>query len=71
MSSRLLLVAILLILPLVPTFWAILDIPKRRFPSLKKKIIWFLVVSTLPCVGALCYLALARRHTEPSESFQE
>jgi hypothetical protein len=70
MSSRLLLVVILLILPLVPTFWAILDIPKRRFPSLRKKIIWFLVVSSLPCVGALCYLALARRHTEPLETFQ-
>jgi hypothetical protein len=71
MSSRLLLVIILLILPLVPTFWAILDIPRRRFSSLKKKIIWFLMVSSLPCVGALLYLALARRHTEPSETFQE
>ena len=68
MTSRLVVMAILLILPLVPTFWAILDIPKRRFSSLKKKIIWFLVVSSLPCVGALLYLLLARRHTEPSET---
>ena len=68
MTSRLVVMAILLILPLVPTFWAILDIPKRRFSSLKKKIIWFVVVSSLPCVGALFYLALARRHTEPSET---
>jgi hypothetical protein len=68
MTSRMLLVVILLILPLIPTFWAILDVPKRRFSSIKKKIIWFVVVSSLPCVGALLYLALARRHTEPSET---
>ena len=68
MTSRMLLVVILLILPLIPTFWAILDIPKRRFSSIKKKIIWFVVVSSLPCVGALLYLLLARRHTEPSET---
>jgi hypothetical protein len=68
MTSRMLLVVVLLILPLIPTFWAILDIPKRRFSSIKKKIIWFVVVSSLPCVGALFYLALARRHTEPSET---
>ena len=65
MPFKLLFVAILLILPLVPTFWAILDIPKRRFSSYKKKMIWFLVVSTLPLVGAIFYIALARRHTEP------
>lgn len=68
MTSRLVLLIILLVLPMVPTFWAILDIPKRRFSSSKKKIIWFLVVSSLPCVGALFYLALGRRHTEPSET---
>ena len=67
MTSRLLLVMLLLLIPMIPTFWAILDIPKRRFSSLRKKIMWFLVVSSLPCVGALCYLLLARRHTTPSE----
>lgn len=68
MTSRLFLVMVLLIIPMVPTFWAILDIPKRRFASYQKKIIWFLVVSSLPCVGALCYLAFGRRHTTPSET---
>lgn len=67
MTSRLFLLIFLLIIPMIPTFWAILDIPKRRFASTRKKIIWFLVVSSLPCVGALCYLVLARRHTTPSE----
>jgi hypothetical protein len=65
MPFKLLLVSVILILPLLPTFWAILDIPKRRFSSYKKKMIWFLVVSTLPLVGAIFYIALARRHTEP------
>ncbi len=65
MPFKILLVGIILILPLLPTFWAILDIPKRRFSSYKSKMIWFLVVSTLPFVGAIFYIALARRHTEP------
>ena len=65
MPFKLLLVGVILILPLLPTFWAILDIPKRRFSSYKKKMIWFLVVSTLPLVGAIFYITLARRHTEP------
>jgi hypothetical protein len=65
MPFKFLLVVILLVLPLVPTFWAIVDIPKRRFATTKKKIIWFLVVATLPFVGAVFYLAIARRYSEP------
>jgi hypothetical protein len=67
MPFNLLLVVILLALPMVPTFWAILDIPKRRFATTRKKIIWFLVVATLPFLGAVFYVALARRHTEPMD----
>lgn len=65
MPSKLLVLAILLIIPIVPTFWAILDIPKRRFSSTRKKVLWFLTVATLPFLGAICYIVLARRHTEP------
>jgi hypothetical protein len=67
MPFNLLLVVTLLALPMVPTFWAILDIPKRRFATTRKKIIWFLVVATLPFIGAVFYVALARRHTEPMD----
>jgi len=55
----------ILSLPLVPTFWAILDIPKRRFASPRKKVVWFAIVSTFPFVGAMIYIILVRRHTEP------
>jgi hypothetical protein len=65
MPFKVLVVMVLLIIPIVPTFWAILDIPKRRFSSTRKKILWFLTVATLPFVGAICYIVLARRHTEP------
>jgi hypothetical protein len=67
MPFRILLVLVILIIPLIPTFWAILDIPKRRFPSSRNKMLWFLMVATVPCLGALCYLAFARRHTQPIE----
>jgi hypothetical protein len=65
MPLKMLLVVVVLLLPMVPTFWAILDIPKRRFSSTKKKIIWFLVVAALPFLGAIFYITLARRHTDP------
>ncbi|ABK15861.1 hypothetical protein Sfum_0159 [Syntrophobacter fumaroxidans MPOB] len=55
----------ILSLPLVPTFWAILDIPKRRFASPRKKAVWFAIVSTFPFIGAMIYIILIRRHTEP------
>jgi hypothetical protein len=65
MPFKILLVVVVLLIPMVPTFWAILDIPKRRFSSTKKKILWFLAVAALPFLGAILYLVLARRHTHP------
>jgi hypothetical protein len=65
MPFKLLLVVIGLALPLLLTYWAILDIPKRRFTSTRKKFIWFFVVATLPCLGAIFYITFARRHTQP------
>ncbi|MEJ5300279.1 MAG: PLDc N-terminal domain-containing protein [Thermodesulforhabdaceae bacterium] len=56
---------VLLFAPLIPTFWAIQDIPKRRFSSPRRKVIWFLTVSTIPFFGALGYLIFERRKTEP------
>lgn len=67
MPLKLLLVIAIFLLPLVPTFWAILDVPRRRFPSSKKKVVWFVTVSTLPFLGAVLYLLIARRHTSPME----
>jgi hypothetical protein len=62
--NMLVLVTILMI-PIIPTLWAIVDLPRRRFASLKSKVLWFALVSTLPCIGAALYILLARRHTQP------
>lgn len=66
MPIRLFLVIALVMLPMVPTFWAIQDVPKRRFSTRKKKITWFLLVSSLPFVGAVLYILFIRKQTEPS-----
>lgn len=66
MIDRLLILAVVLIIPMIPTFWAIMDIPKRRFSRLRYKMIWFAIVSTLPVIGAILYFLLARRHTQPA-----
>ncbi len=68
MPIKILIVIAVLAIPLVPTFWAILDIPKRSFPTPKKKVLWFFTVSTLPCIGAILYILIGRRQTLPLES---
>lgn len=65
MPENLVILIILLCLPLVPTFWAIVDIPKRKFPSSNKKLLWMGIVSTLPFFGAMVYILFVRRHTQP------
>jgi hypothetical protein len=69
MPLKILLVVALVGGPLVPTFWSILDIPKRRFSSSRKKMIWFALVSTLPFLGGMLYILFARRHTQPLELY--
>ncbi len=65
MVLQIIILLVLLAIPLIPTFWAIMDIPKRRFATPRTKMLWFLAVSTLPCFGALFYIFMGRRHTEP------
>jgi hypothetical protein len=67
MPLKILLIVLLFVLPITPTFWALQDIPRRRFADRKKKLIWFLLVATLPCIGALVYILLVRRNTVPTE----
>ena len=57
---RILILIVLLLLPMVPTIWAIRDIAHKSFPSLKTKVIWFAVVTLLPPIGALIYIFIGR-----------
>jgi len=65
MPLQILIMIVIFGVPFIPTFWSILDIPKRRFTSHKKKMIWFFLVATLPFVGGMIYILFVRRHTEP------
>ena len=57
---RILLLVGVFILLFLPTVWAIRDIAYRSFPSLKKKALWFAVVTLLPPIGAVIYIAVGR-----------
>ena len=57
---RIVVLIVLLLLPMVPTIWAIRDIAYKSFPSLKTKVIWFAVVTLLPPIGALIYIFIGR-----------
>jgi len=64
-TLNLLVVITILIIPIIPTLWAIVDLPKRRFSSPRSKVFWFAMVATLPCLGAVLYILVARRGTQP------
>jgi hypothetical protein len=57
---RILLLVAGFILLFLPTVWAIRDIAYRSFPSLKGKVMWFVVVTLLPPIGAFVYIAVGR-----------
>ena len=57
---RILLLVALAVLLFAPTMWAIRDIAYRRFPNLKSKVIWFILVTLLPPLGGLIYILIGR-----------
>ena len=62
MSHGLILLIILIfLLPMVPTFWAIVDMAHRDFGTLKKKALWGVFVICVPCLRGLVYLIFGRR----------
>ena len=65
---RILLLVILLLLPMVPTIWAIRDVAYRTFPSFRAKVIWFAVVTLLPVLGALIYIVAGRPRQDSASS---
>jgi hypothetical protein len=59
--GMILLILLILLLPMVPTFWAIVDMAYRDFGTLKKKALWGVFVIGVPCLGGLVYLIFGRR----------
>jgi hypothetical protein len=58
--ANLIIFLVILILPMVLTFWAIRDVAYGQFPTVQTKYIWLVVVTLLPVVGALVYLVAGR-----------
>lgn len=57
---NLIILIVVLMLPMVLTFWAIRHVAYGQFPTLKTKYTWLVVVTLLPVVGALIYLVVGR-----------
>ena len=55
------LILLILLLPMVPTFWAIVDVAYRDFGTLKKRALWGAFIVFVPCLGGLVYLIFGRR----------
>ena len=51
----------ILLIPIVFTFWAIMDLAHRDLGSTKKKFIWGIIVVLIPYLGGPVYLIFGRR----------
>lgn len=61
MVTKILLLALIFLLPMVPTFWAIIDVAHKPFESFRVKVIWFAIVTLIPVLGALMYFFYGRK----------
>lgn len=52
---------LILLLPMIPTFWAIVDVANRDFGTLRKKALWGAFIVFVPCLGGIVYLIFGRR----------
>ncbi|MCD6138718.1 MAG: PLDc_N domain-containing protein [Deltaproteobacteria bacterium] len=52
---------LIFLIPIVPTFWAIVDLAYRDFVSIRKKALWGIFVVFVPCLGGIVYLLFGRR----------
>jgi hypothetical protein len=52
---------IMLFVPIVFTFWAIVDLAYRDLGSLRKKVLWGLLVVFVPYFGGPAYLLFGRK----------
>lgn len=51
----------LLFLPMLFTFWAIVDLAQRDLGSTKRKALWAILVVFVPYIGGPVYLLFGRR----------
>lgn len=53
--DKIILYAVLLLIPIIPTFWAIIDVSRRRFDDNLLQLIWLGIITILPFFGAVGY----------------
>ncbi|MDL1973674.1 MAG: PLD nuclease N-terminal domain-containing protein [Deltaproteobacteria bacterium] len=61
-------IIILLLIPMLPTLWAVTDIAYKDFGSLQRKALWGVLVVLLPCIGGIIYFFFGRRKGKKQEA---
>lgn len=61
MALRIVIFVCLLLLPMIPTFWAISHIARGRFATPGQKYRWLAFVVFLPPIGGIVYLIAGRK----------
>ncbi|RKX63317.1 MAG: hypothetical protein DRP41_06345 [Thermodesulfobacteriota bacterium] len=55
------LLILIFLIPMIPTFWAIIELMTKEINSIYGKFIWLLFVIFIPCIGGLCYFLFGRK----------
>jgi len=59
--TKILILILIFLLPMIPTFWAIIDVAHKPFQSFQLKVIWFAIVTLMPVIGAVIYFFYGRK----------
>ncbi|HEC49668.1 MAG TPA: hypothetical protein ENI40_00715 [Candidatus Desulfofervidus auxilii] len=55
------LLILIFLIPMIPTFWAIIELMTKEIKNIYGKFIWLLFVIFIPCIGGLCYFLFGRK----------
>lgn len=52
---------IIILMPMLPTFWSIYNICARQFADEQKKMLWLVFVVFVPVIGGIIYIFFGRK----------
>ena len=71
MPLKIALLVCILLLPMLPTFWAIHHVATGRFERVGTKYGWLAIVAFLPAIGAIFYIIFGRKKRLGKMVFEE
>lgn len=56
---------VIMLIPMLPTFWSIYNIWNSTFPRPEARMLWLVFVIFVPVIGGIVYIFTGRRNAVP------